>query len=129
MKEVQSSVFKVDSYRFKQLKVWQKSIELVEYTYREVLPRYPTSEKFGLVSQISRAAISIPLNIAEGAGRYSKKEFKQFLYNARGSLYELITQCEISFRLNLINEDIYNNINKRIIEISGLLNGLINSLK
>ena len=93
------------------------------------MPKYPASEKFNLVSQVSRSAISIPSNIAEGAGRYSKKEFKQFLYNSRGSLYELITQVEISYKAGFIKENSFNDVNKKLYEISGLLNGLINSLK
>jgi four helix bundle protein len=109
--------------------LWQKSITLVQSIYRKVVPRLPDTEKYVLASQITRAVISVPLNIAEGSGRYSKKEFKQFLYVARGSLYELITQIEIVLNLGYIDNRLYEELTDNIMEISGLLNGLINSLK
>jgi four helix bundle protein len=137
MKSVQCSEFivpgkntdKFGMYSFKKLPVWQKSIALVQYIYKEVVPKLPDSEKYVLVPQFTKAAISIPLNIAEGSGRYSKREFKQFLYIARGSLYELITQIEISLNLSYIDSKLYRELTEIIMEISGLLNGLINSLK
>jgi four helix bundle protein len=119
----------MNEYGFRKLNVWQKSIDLVEYIYQNILPKYPKSEMFGIISQIGRSAVSIPSNIAEGTGRYSKKEFKQFLYNARGSLFELVTQFDISLKLGYITKSDYDELTKRTLEISGLLNGLINSLK
>ena len=119
----------MNGYGFRKLTVWQKSIELVEHIYKNVLPKYPKSEIFGIVSQIGRSAVSIPSNISEGTGRYSKKEFKQFLYNARGSLFELVTQMDISLKLGYITKSDYEKLNDMMAEISGLLNGLINSLK
>lgn len=82
----------------KDLIVYQKSLDLVEQVYL-LTTIFPESEKFGLTSQIRRASISIPSNIAESAGRKHKKEFIQFLYIALGSLNEIETQLEIAKRL------------------------------
>lgn len=87
----------------KDLDVWTKSMELAEKIYH-LTKAFPKGEQFGLTSQIRRAAISIPSNIAEGAARNSDKEFLQFLYVALGSLSEVETQLLLSKRLNLINE-------------------------
>ncbi|WP_457617998.1 four helix bundle protein [Lutibacter sp.] len=88
----------------KELDVWIKSIDLVESIYK-ISNTFPDTEKFGLTSQIRRATVSIPSNIAEGAGRKGNKEFIQFLYMALGSLTELDTQYLIAVRLNYINKD------------------------
>lgn len=71
--------------QFENLQVWQKGITLVKQVYK-VTRNFPKDEQFGLISQIRRAAVSIPVNIAEGKGRYHKKEYIQFLYTARGSV-------------------------------------------
>lgn len=88
---------------FKDLIVWQKSMELVEKVYK-ITESFPTKEQFGLISQMRRAAVSIPSNIAEGYGRNSTGSYIQFLSIARGSLLELETQLELSKRLNFINK-------------------------
>jgi len=82
-------------HNFKDLRVWQKSIELTTDIYK-LLASFPTDEKFGLISQLKRAAVSVPSNIAEGAGRNSNKEFNHFLSISLGSLFELKTQLIIS---------------------------------
>jgi len=110
---------------YENLKVWQKSMELVEVVYL-VTSNFPKSEAFNLLSQIQRNAVSIPSNIAEGKGRGSDKEFRQFLYIARGSLFELRTQLEISRRLRFIKGD--KKIKELIVEIESMLNTLINKL-
>ena len=91
----------------KELDVWKKSMDLVEFIYT-ISSEFPDSEKFGLVSQIRRAAVSIPSNIAEGAGRKGNNEFIQFIHIALGSLSELDTQYMIAIRLNYIakNEEL-----------------------
>ena len=88
----------------KELDVWKKSMDLVESVY-EISKTFPDSEKFGLTSQIRRAAVSIPSNIAEGAGRKSDKEFIQFLHIALGSLNEVDTQYLIAVRLKYIKNN------------------------
>ncbi len=100
-------------------------MELVESVYR-LTQTFPKSEIYDLVSQINRSAVSIPSNIAEGKGRNSDKEFKQFLYIARGSLFELRTQLELARRLGYINSD--KDLKEKIVEIQSMLHTLINKL-
>jgi four helix bundle protein len=87
---------------FRELVVWQRSIQLAAMTYR-VTREYPKEEMYGLTSQIRRSAVSVPSNIAEGQGRLSTGEFRQFLGVARGSNCELQTQLEIARVLKLGN--------------------------
>lgn len=89
--------------KYKELKVWQKSIELTKEVYR-LTSTFPSKEQYGLISQMNRSSVSVPSNIAEGAGRNSKGEFKQFLGVAAGSLFELETQLIISNELGFIND-------------------------
>ncbi len=112
---------------YKDLSVWKKSMTLVEGIYK-LTDSFPDNEKFGLVSQLRRAAVSIPSNIAEGAGRNSNKEFKHFLTISVGSLFEVETQIQIAFRLKFINEKISENILKQTSEIQRMMFGLIKSL-
>ena len=112
---------------FKKLIVWQKSIKLVKEVYTTT-NKLPKEEIYGLTSQIRRSAISIPSNIAEGAGRGSK-EFNHFLNIAKGSSFELETQIIISKELDFINSETFNELNSNIIEIQKMLNGLQKSLK
>lgn len=103
----------------KELDVWKKSMDLVEFIYK-LSNSFPDDEKFGLTSQIRRAAVSVPSNIAEGAGRKGDKEFIQFLHIALGSLSELDTQYLIAVRLgfiekNVIFEDLTNDVKRLII--------------
>ncbi|HPR18096.1 MAG TPA: four helix bundle protein [Candidatus Cloacimonadota bacterium] len=88
----------------KDLDIWKLGIELVEKIYK-VTRKFPESERFGLISQLQRAAISYPSNIAEGAARNSVKEYIQFLYISLGSLSEIETQLIIAARLTFMNED------------------------
>ncbi len=87
---------------FRELVVWQKSIDLATTVYR-MTSDFPRHELYGLTSQIRRCAVSVPSNIAEGQGRNSTGEFRQFLGIARGSNFELQTQIEIARRLGLGN--------------------------
>ena len=88
-------------HKVEDLKIWKKSIELTKTVYLPVAD-LPSDEKFGLISQIKRSAVSIPSNITEGAGRNSNKEFKYFLSIANGSAYELQTQLILLTELSLI---------------------------
>lgn len=114
---------KINSHQ--DLKVWQESMDLVEHIYR-VTTTFPNGEQYGLTSQMRRAAISIPSNISEGAGRKGGKEFQRFLHIAMGSLSELETQIEISNRLKYI-EDI-TSLNNQVIYIRRMLSKLIKSI-
>ena len=98
---------------FKELKVWQKAIELVTETYLKT-QTFPKEEIYGLTSQIRRAAIYIPSNIAEGTGRSSNKEFQHFLDYSIGSLFELETQIILSCDLKIINSEDFEKINQEI---------------
>ena len=91
--------------------------------------RFPEDEKYGFTSQIKRAAISIPGNIAEGAARQTRKEFIQFLYIARGSISELDAYLEIAQRLGYIMKDAVAQIDEKMIDLDKMLTGLIYSLK
>lgn len=112
----------------KDLDLWKDSIKFVSHVY-EVTSDFPNDEKYGLVSQIRRAAVSIPSNIAEGAGRNHKKEFIQFLYIASGSLAEIDTHFIISHELKFISSDRLESISNKIIKIRSQLFGLIRGLK
>lgn len=112
--------------KYQRLQVWQEAIELVTDVYR-LTSHFPDSEKFALVSQMRRAAVSIPSNIAEGAGRGSDKEFRRFLLIARGSLQELETQLIISDRLGFPYPD--GLMQERHNRIFAMLNRLIDRLE
>ena len=109
----------------KDLDVWKKAMSLVKEVY-ELTARFPKEETYGLVSQIRRAAVSIPSNIAEGAARNSSKEFIQFLYVSLGSLAELETQLLLSKELGFIYGG---EINESIEQIRKMLLGLIKYLR
>ncbi|MCP4578505.1 MAG: four helix bundle protein [Deltaproteobacteria bacterium] len=110
------------------LDVWKRSLDLVTRIYR-VTAGYPEVEKFGLVSQMRRAAVSIPSNIAEGAGRSSGKQFAYFLDIAQGSVSELETQLLISRNLGFLASDQIKPLLQEMDEISRMLIGLKRSLK
>ena len=112
---------------FKDLMVWQKGIEVVSDIYA-LTKSFPKEELYGLTSQIRRAAISIPTNIAEGWGRGTTKNYIQFLEIARGSLYELNTLIIISYNLNYIIQENCGTIEAKINEIGRMLNALITKL-
>lgn len=112
----------------KDLDVWKNSIELVKLVYK-VTSNFPKDELYGLTNQIRRAAISIPSNLAEGAGRNHNKEFIQFLYIAQGSLSELETQLIIAKELDFIKGDILESLIIRLNQIRAQLVGLIKYLQ
>jgi len=103
-------------HRYKDLKVWQRSLDLVVDVYKATA-EYPKDERFGLISQTQRSAVSIPSNIAEGAGRNSDKEFIQFLAISNGSSYELETQILVAEKLNFITKESSENICTQLDEI------------
>ena len=108
------------------LDVWKKSMDFVENIYK-ISSMFPKEEMYGLTSQIRRAAVSVPSNIAEGASRQGNKEFVQFLYISLGSLSEVETQTMLAKRLNFVaNIDIILN---EITTIKKMLNGLITHMK
>ncbi|HLD47360.1 MAG TPA: four helix bundle protein [Desulfobaccales bacterium] len=116
----------VQSYR--DLVAWNKAMDLVTEIYR-VTHNFPKEELFGLMSQLRRAAVSIPSNIAEGKGRLSKGEFRQFLGNARGSLAEVETQILIAQNLSYLDESETNTLLTKVEEVGEILNGLLSAVK
>lgn len=101
---------------YKELKVWQKAVDLATKIY-EITQNFPKEEAYGLTSQIRRSAISIASNIAEGAGRNSRKDFNNFLGISYGSSCELDTQMIIACRVKLIDENILKSIQQDITEV------------
>jgi len=116
---------KIKSHR--DLIVWRKAMDLVVLVYKAT-EGFPKHELYGLTNQIRRAASSIPANIAEGQGRRSQTEFRQFLGNARGSLLELDTHLELALRLNYLTASQYDRIHRDLEEVGKVLNGLLRSL-
>jgi len=110
------------------LDVWNKSIVLVSKIYKTTV-KFPKEEIYGLTSQIKRASISIPSNIAEGASRQTNKEFIQFLYIALGFASEVETQLIIANNLGFITQDELSLLLNELIKIKKMLNGLIKHLK
>jgi four helix bundle protein len=113
--------------RCSDLLVWQKGRELVSMIY-STTHNFPAHEQFGLTSQMNRAAVSIPSNIAEGFGRNSDKEFKQFLNIARGSCAELQTQLLLAKDLKYINDKSFSKIDTDLTELHKMLNAFIKKL-
>ena len=113
---------------YKDLIVWQKSMDLAEKIYK-VTEEFPAKEVFGITSQMRRASVSVPSNIAEGYGRQSTGSYAQFLSIARGSLYELETQTELSFRFKYIAAKDFEKIQNESSEISKMLTSLISKFK
>ena len=103
-------------HQYKNLTLWEKSIDLVTRIY-QLTEKLSDKERFNLISQINRAAVSIPSNIAEGAGRNSDKEFKQFLAVAHASSFELETQLIISFNLGYIARPILDELLDKLSEL------------
>lgn len=111
----------------RRLDVWKRSLLLTREIYKTT-SAFPKSEEYGLVSQMRRAAVSIPSNLAEGAGRKGSKEFKQFLNIAQGSISELDTQIELALMLGYISTDQHEGLNSELTDISKMLYGLSRSL-
>ncbi len=115
-------------HRYKDLKVWQKAMELAKEVY-EITASFPKEEKYGLTSQINRSAVSVPSNIAEGAGRNSNNEFVHFLSIASGSLCELETQLILSVTFKYFETKKLEELSERIKELQNMIFKLQESLK
>ena len=113
---------------YKELTAWQKAYQFTLDVYKATTT-FPREELFGLVSQMRRAAASIPANIAEGSMRNSPKEFQQFLHIARGSMAEMEVWIQLSFDLKYINQHTFDELSLRCNEVGKLLSGLSKSLK
>lgn len=118
----------MSTHKFRKLTVWQRSIQFISLIYK-ITSKFPPEEKFGLVDQIRRAAVSICLNIAEGSGSGSDPEFMRFLRMSQRSAYEVIAGLEIAISLKMANRKTLNDIISEVDQISAMLSGLIKSLK
>jgi len=114
-------------HNFKKLDIWNKSVELVADIYR-LVNTFPQVERFGLVSQMQRAAVSIPANIAEGSAKSSNKDFIRFLEISLGSAYELETELLVSFKLSYIDSKTYVQFQQNLSELQRMLNGFKDTL-
>lgn len=117
----------MDEFYFRQLRIYSNSKELVKYVYT-LLQKFPVEEKFALCSQIRRAVTSVPINIAEGFGRFSSKEKTRFIEISFGSLTEISCELEISFELGYITKEEYEEAERQIIIISKQLSNLHKSV-
>ena len=113
---------------YRELLVWQKAKALAVHVYRST-EQFPRNETYGLTSQLRRAAVSVPSNIAEGQGRLTTGEFAHFLGQARGSLLELDAQIEIALDLAYLNPNQQELLAQETYQVLGLLNRLIESLR
>jgi four helix bundle protein len=113
---------------YRELIAWQKAVDLVEAVYRATRS-FPREEIYGLTSQIRRAVVSVPSNVAEGQARNSTADFLHFLSIARGSLKEVETQVIIARRLGYIDEKLERDLTSLTEEVSRLISGLIRSLR
>ena len=114
---------------YKDLLIWQKGVKIVCLVY-QLLKSFPQDELYALTSQLKRASVSIPSNIAEGYGRNTDKSFSHFLDISRGSLFEIETQLLIAYELGFItNQALYKEILSQIEEESKMINGFSKSLK
>lgn len=115
-------------HNFEKLTIWQKAMDIAVDVY-EISLLLPEDERFNLIHQIKKCAVSILSNIAEGAGRNSNKEFVQFLGIANGSTFELITQLILAKKLKLISEEIVQPVIKQLVEVSNMNFSFQNKLK
>lgn len=112
---------------FRNLKVWQLGIDIVAKSY-QLAKHLPKEEKYGIISQLSRAAVSIPSNIAEGSSRKSDKEFHYFLEIALGSAYEVETLLHVIEKLNLALSEV-KELQEMVVEEQRMLHGLMKRTK
>ncbi|MEO0562920.1 MAG: four helix bundle protein [Chloroflexota bacterium] len=113
---------------FRQLSVWEKSHQLALTIYR-VTESFPADERFGLTSQLSRAAASIPTNIAEGCGRHTDRELAQFMQIAMGSASEVEYQILLAHDLSYITNETYTQLNRHTIEVKKMLASFLKRLR
>jgi four helix bundle protein len=114
-------------FRFEKLEVWHKAIEMSDRVY-EITRKFPDNERFGLTSQMRRAAVSVASNVAEGSSRMSTMDFLRFIEIAYGSLMELITQALIAKRQGFLPEESYNEAYRQSEQLARMLSGLRSSL-
>ena len=115
-------------HNYRELKIWQRSMDFVVKVY-EISANFPKEERYGLMSQLRRCAVSVQSNISEGAGRGTNKQFKRFLEFSMGSINEAQTQIELAHRVNYISNEIYNSLADEALQIYKMILAFYNSLK
>jgi len=114
-------------HNFRKLDIWLRSMNLVTEIY-QLTNTFPIHERFGLISQMQRSAVSIPTNIAEGSAKSSNKDFARFLEISLGSSIELETELTIALNLNYIHSMNFDSIQNKIIELQKMITGFKNKL-
>ncbi len=118
----------MNKFAFKELKVWQKAVDFADKVISLADELETERKHYRLIDQLEASSTSVAMNIAEGKGRYSKKEFVQFLYYARGSMYETITLLNIFAKRNWISQDQLEALEEDGMEVTNMIKGLINSI-
>ncbi len=114
-------------HNFKKLKIWQDGIELVSENYK-LTRTFPDLERFNLISQMNRCAVSIPSNISEGSSKSTDRHFKKFLENSLGSAFEWETQLIVSFNEGYLSKDKFEKLENKILQIQKMLGKFIDNL-
>ena len=114
---------------YKKLEVWKKAHLMTKFVYKDVIVQLPKDEMYALGNQMKRAAYSVPLNIVEGSGRSSEKDFARFLDIALGSLHEIEYCAFLAFDLQFLEERIYYDLNRSLNEIKAMLIAFIKTLR
>lgn len=114
---------------YRKYEVWKKAHELCLFVYQHIAPKFPAEEKYGLTSQLKRAAYSVPLNIVEGCGRNSDKDFVHFLDMSLGSVNEVEYCMFLTTELNYLGQDVYQLAYARINEVKAMLINLIKTIR
>ncbi len=115
-------------HNFKKLKIWNEGMILVDETYKMV-KKFPDFEKFGLTSQITRCAVSIPSNIAEGTSKSTDKHFNKYIEDSLGSAFEWETQLNIAYRQKYVSQENFQLFENKIQQLQKMLSGFKNGLK
>ncbi len=118
---------KREGFDFQRLDVYQRAIRYVKMMY-ELARAFPQHEQFGMMAQLRRAAVSIPANIAEGSGRYSSNERRQFYRTSRASIFECVALLEVAFHEKYLDDTQWQRAYRESLELSQMLSGLIRSL-
>lgn len=115
------------NHNFRKLNIWKEGIDLVKCTY-SLTKDFPREENYGLSSQIQRAAISIPSNIAEGTSKFTNKHFHRYLETALGSAFEWETQLTIAHEIGYINQNEYSHLETKIQQLQGMITRFMESI-
>lgn len=114
-------------HNFKKLKIWQDGIELVRDNYK-LTKTFPDSERFNLISQMNRCAVSIPSNISEGSSKGTDKHFKTYLESSLGSAFEWETQLIVSYNENYLDKNKFEELENKILQLQKMIGSFIDNL-